>query len=164
MLQSDSALLWHYTSGDRWQQIRSSGVIRVATALVDPAERPAAWFSSEPEWEETATKMALRRDGSVIQLSRDQMAALCGGLVRIGVDPASAPHDWHDFRRLSGVSTGMVEHMETWARERGADPAHWFCRFSPVPAAEWRKVEAWAQAGWQPMVDWRPDAAGVASV
>jgi hypothetical protein len=50
------ATRWHYTVRDRLRRIFGDGLIRPSTALVPAGEKPAVWFSANPDWEPSANK------------------------------------------------------------------------------------------------------------
>jgi hypothetical protein len=72
--------LFHYTTGLKLKQIINSGQIRPSTAHVPPHEKPVAWFSTQDQWEPTATKVPT--PGTLGQLIT---AKAQSGLVRITV-------------------------------------------------------------------------------
>src|SRR5262245_44666416 len=100
---------WHYTTGQKFRLIVTDGEILPATAGVPEGERPIVWFSTAPDWETTANKYLLRRDGTIEHLDRAKTAELDGGLVRFGVAPETAPHDWEALKELSGMSSEMAQ-------------------------------------------------------
>src|SRR5688500_10215127 len=100
------AIPWHYTTAKCFRKIVQDGVIRPATEGLDHGERPAVWFSLNEIWEETACKGRIV-DGVRQPLDRDGTARYGGGLVRIGVAPVTAPHDWPAFQRTSGIRPVM---------------------------------------------------------
>lgn len=140
--------VYHYTIGDRLEQIVSSGEIRPAVAGVTRGERPAVWFSTNPEWEETANKPIMDKRGRVWKGNRETTREMGGGLVRIAVLPEAAPHTWEAFRRLSGISPRMADALERAARIEGASPDEWRVSFGAVPRAQWIDVEVWTETGW----------------
>jgi hypothetical protein len=143
--------VYHYTVGNRLLPIIESGELRPATAGVPNGEKPAVWFSTNAEWEETANKMTARkvRGRVVVSLgTRESTERNGGGLVRIAVRPDSVPLGWADFRQLSGISGESAERLEEVARQAGSDPAEWRVSFDPVPRSEWVDVEVWTEAGW----------------
>jgi hypothetical protein len=137
-----------YTIGQKFAQIARDGVIKPATAYVSPRERPVVWFSTHPLWEPTACKMVQAPDGRLRRLTREETARYGGGLVRIGVAPESAPHNWQAYRRLSGVNPHIASGLAKSGKDQGADPRHWYVSFEPVPAALWMAVEAWHNGPW----------------
>jgi hypothetical protein len=143
--------VYHYTVGIYLQSIIESGEIFPATAHVPRGERPAVWFSINPEWEETANKLVVRKvKGRVVPMkgTRETTAALGAGLVRIAVRPEAAPFSWQDYRMLSGVAKAHADALENAARFDGANPAEWRVSFGSVPRSEWVDVEVWTEAGW----------------
>src|SRR5262245_30228238 len=79
--------IYHYTIGHRLVAIVNEGIIKPATAYVPEGERPAVWFTINPNWDETATKLYQEDDGSLRICTREEMAEHGGGLVRIVVEP-----------------------------------------------------------------------------
>ena len=151
--RDSDGIRWHYTTGSRFKQILESGVIRPATKFVPAGERPVVWFSTEPVWEPTANKMRQNRDGSFISQDMTQTAEGCEGLVRIGVLPQTAPHDWRAFKQLSGISAKMAEGLYNVAKLQNARPGHWYVTFEEVPKSAWVSIETWDgvnPAGWMP--------------
>lgn len=137
------SLLWHYTVGHHLPDIFAAGVLKAATAGIAVGERPAVWFSTHPAWEQTACKSWRNRNGRLIPLGRDDTHRMGGGLRRVGVAAAAAPYCWGDFRRMSGIPDRQARALDRVAREKGANPNHWFVTFDPVPRSAWLAVEAW---------------------
>lgn len=50
------ATVSHYTTGEKLRAIINTGQILPSTAHIEPNEKPVAWFSTNPDWEPTATK------------------------------------------------------------------------------------------------------------
>lgn len=147
---------WHYTVGQRWEQIRASGVIRLATALVPKGERPVVWFTRRETWEPTATTLMQGPDGNRHDASDLEIKVRLGGKIRIGVAPETAPHSFAAFRRLSGIDPRFADGLAVVAREHGSDAEDWFVSFDPVPASAWLRVEWWFGGAWQPVQGWAP--------
>lgn len=146
-----TGLCWHYTVGVRFREIMAEGLIRPATAMVPAGERPAVWFSTEPEWEVTANKSIMTLDGRRRSGSRADTERVGGGLVRIGVALATAPHTWSGFRRHSGIDKRRAKGLEQAGIEAGADPRHWRVSFAAVPRAKWLTVDVWDSGQWVPI-------------
>lgn len=143
--------VYHYTIGAYLPPIIEAGELRPATAGVPSGERPAVWFSTNPEWEETANKMTARKvKGRVVFTmgTKESTLKAGGGLVRIAVRPEAAPLSWEDFRALSGVAKEHADSLEKAARDQGANPDEWRVSFDPVPRYEWIDVEVWSEGGW----------------
>ncbi len=47
---------WHYTTGDKYELIKKSGLLLPADIGISPPERPILWFSTHPRYEPTALK------------------------------------------------------------------------------------------------------------
>jgi hypothetical protein len=139
-------LHWHYTKGVHLAAICESGVIRPATAFVVRPERPVVWFSLAPLWEPTVGVYKVGVGGVV---SMEETAKVANGVFRFGVAPATAPHDWTAFCRLSRANPRILASMASTARTQGADPANWYVSFKPVPRSEWLVVEAWYRGKWE---------------
>jgi hypothetical protein len=98
--------IFHYTTGTRLKQIINSGVIRPTTAKIEPHEKPVAWFSTQDQWEPTATKVPIPGMAGQIATARAQ-----GGLVRVLLDGARYAGTWsHDEK--GGHLFGVIERGE----------------------------------------------------
>jgi CheY-like chemotaxis protein len=145
---SGRKLLWHYTVGLHIHSILADGVIRPATAYVPRDQRPVVWFSSNPNWEETANKM-IKQDGVLYALNKEETAETWGGLYRIGVLAETAPHNWENLVFLSNIPPAEARALKKVADQDGADPAEWFGTFDPVDSAKWVSVEKLVDGVWQ---------------
>lgn len=141
-------LRWHYTTGEKFKLITESGAILPTALFLSPGERAAVWFSSNQFWEPTAAKVWLGDDGSQTQLDMAQTAERGEGLVRFGVLPEVAPHNWNEFKRLSGVHSRMAKGMYSGGISQGAKPSEWYVTFDPVPREKWAAVEVWQDEKW----------------
>lgn len=132
----DPPVGFHYTTGSKLRSIINSGHILPSTAHIEPAEKPVAWFTTNPEWEPTATKCPI--PGKLGQLIT---AKAQNGLVRITVPASVAPHTFQDLPTIAGTSPAGFMGLLLAGLELGADPSAW--RFSPrpVPACLFREVE-----------------------
>ena len=81
---AEPTILWHYTFLPHLESILREGLIRPATALVEPPERPIVWFSKNQFWERTVTKSMKSRDGRLIELHFNAMIERRLFPVRIG--------------------------------------------------------------------------------
>lgn len=81
---------WHYTTFQAFKKILNDKEIRPANKGVYGSELPAVWFSTNPEWEETARK-AIRdkqKGNQTHALSRDELFNAGVPPVRIEVNPS----------------------------------------------------------------------------
>ena len=136
-------MLWHYTVVERLRKILAQGQLCPQTAGVPKGEKPAVWFTRRGDWEPTANLMVRGDDGRLARLNQDQTFVLGGGLARIGVAPATAPHDWKTFKKLSGISPQRARTMYEAAVGQGSRVGDWLATFEPVPQALWLSVETW---------------------
>jgi hypothetical protein len=143
-----SQLRWHYTVRQRLDGLLRDGIIKPVTAGLPAGERPAVWFSSNQEWEETANQAWQRPDGTINRGNKESTHLLGGGLARIGVLPETAPHDWKAFKTLSGIKPAKARGMYDAAIGSGARPGEWFVSFEPVPQSQWVAVEVWDGEQW----------------
>jgi hypothetical protein len=130
--------------------IMASGVIRRATAGVYPPEQPVTWFSMNPTWEVTATKVFTTTPVSA-GFHMDTTHERFGGLVRIGVELRHAPFGINDLHRVARCDRREVEGLKRIGIRDGANPSDW--RFTPkeVPSALWKCIEIWDGEGqWVP--------------
>jgi hypothetical protein len=155
-MQPDASIRWHYTVGERLESILRDRVIKPAAPLVSAAEKPVVWFSSNQDWEETVNKGAVDPFGSFTAGTKESTHRPVGWLVRIGVSPSDAPHDWNAFKRLSGISNRTAQGLYEAAKKTGARPGQWFFSFGPVPEEKWVAVEYYNGTEWQPHPEWRP--------
>lgn len=134
---------FHYTTMEKLQLIFETEEIRPATACVDTdAERPAVFFSIEKQWEPTANKAMITKDGKLHPLnSIDKMLEHAGLLARIEINPAAAPYTWEDYVRLSGIDRTIAKGLESVAEKDGSNVKHFYVSFSPVGVDQWLNIQ-----------------------
>ena len=135
---------WHYTMGIKLRSIMEDGVIKPATARVPQGEKPVVWFSTNQEWEPTANKSWQNSDGQIMIGDKDKTAELGLGLVRIGVEPDTAPYDWHTIKKASGMSGKMANGLYRVGIDCGSRPGDWW-----EPSSQFR-VEVSLKVLWVP--------------
>jgi hypothetical protein len=129
-------VLYHYTTGQKLAAILHSGSILPTTAKVPPHEKPVAWFSTSLTWEPTCTKVPIPGKLGQLMTARAQ-----GGLTRITVPAAAAPHRIQDLPRLAGTTPEDWLGLVLAGLELGSDPNTWRFTLEPVPVALFREVE-----------------------
>jgi hypothetical protein len=144
-------VVYHYTTGQNFHRIVGMGAILPAVDYVPLGEKPIVWFSYDPLWEPTACKSLRDNSGSIIHLDREGTAQHGGGLVRIGVHPRTAPHDWHTLKELSGMSSKIARALYRTAIEKGSRPGNWRGTFDPVPRSNWTSVDVFHNGLWVPV-------------
>ena len=123
-------------------------MIKPATALVEPPERPIVWFSRNQVWERTVTKTMKFSDGRWIELDFKGMVKHGVFPVRIGVLPETAPYDWLALRTISHMKPEMADGLVRVAEEVRADPRDWRGTFNPVAIAAWVELEVYRNDAW----------------
>ena len=137
--------IYHYTTGLKLKQIINSGHIRPSTAHVPPHEKPVAWFSTQDQWEPTATKAPIPGMQGEIETAQAQ-----GGLVRITVPGTCAPYVFPQLPLIAGTKPSVCIGLLIAGLELGSYPDTWRFTPTPVPTALFREVEFYdfAQDQW----------------
>lgn len=128
--------IYHYTTGLKLKQIINSGAIKPSTAHIEPNEKPVAWFSTQDQWEPTATKVPI--PGKQGQLLTAQAQS---GLVRITVPGTCAPYVFPQLPLIAGTKPSVCIGLLLSGLELGSDPGTWRFTPTPVPSALFREVE-----------------------
>jgi hypothetical protein len=140
--------LWHYTSEDRLEAILESEQINTTlNNITHKKEKPTCWVSSNPLWENTATKMLTDGNGNYKKLKRKEQEELFG-LARIEVEPKFGFYAWKTFRKLAKVDKKIADNMELSGKENGAKISEWFCSFKPIPIDYWIRAEVYKNGQW----------------
>ena len=128
--------VFHFTTGAKLLSIINSGCIRPTTSKIEPNEKPVAWFSTQDQWEPTATKAPIPGMQGQIETAKAQ-----GGLVRITVPGTCAPYVFPQLPLIAGTKPSVCLGLLVAGLELGSDPDTW--RFTPaaVPTALFREVE-----------------------
>jgi hypothetical protein len=127
--------IYHYTTGLKLRSIINSGVIKPTTAKIEPHEKPVAWFSTQDQWEPTATKVPIPGMQGQIETAKAQ-----GGLVRITVPGTSAPYVFPQLPLIAGTKPSVCLGLLVAGLELGSDPDTWRFTPTPVPTALFREV------------------------
>ena len=138
--------VYHYTTGTRLKQIINSGRILPTAAKIEPHEKPVAWFSTQDQWEPTATKVPIPGMAGQIATAKAQ-----GGLVRITVPGTCAPYIFPQLPLIAGTKPSVCIGLLIAGLELGSDPDTWRFTPEPVPVSFFREVEFYdfANNRWQ---------------
>ena len=128
--------IYHYTTGLKLRSIINSGAIKPTTAKIEPHEKPVAWFSTQEQWEPTATKVPT--PGKLGQLITAKSQS---GLVRITVPGTCAPYVFPQLPLIAGTKPSVCIGLLIAGLELGSDPDTWRFTLQPVPTALFREVE-----------------------
>ena len=128
--------VYHYTTGLKLLSIINFGAIKPTMAKIESHETPVAWFSTQDQWEPTASKSPI--PGLLGQIETAQAQ---GGLVRITVPETCAPYVFPQLPLIAGTKPSVCIGLLIAGLELGSDPNTW--RFTPatVPTALFREVE-----------------------
>jgi hypothetical protein len=141
-------MIWHYTYDQCFVLIREDGFIKPAAAFLGPGEKGITWFSKEQFWEPTVTKGLALKDGTVKDLDMLGLREHGHLLIRIGVDPETAPYTWSELKSLSGMQTEIATALASTAKRKGANPSRWRGTFEAVHADKWKSVEYFNGIDW----------------
>jgi hypothetical protein len=142
--------IWHYTVYQNWEGILESGFIKTSDTLIESGEKPAVWFSTNPNFEQTARKIIQDTETGEIKLNqgRDELFEAGFQCVRIEVVPTLPFINWKKYKKISGISKGVAKAMEKVGIEQGANPAEWLALFEPVSLDYCKNIEIWDGKQW----------------
>jgi hypothetical protein len=144
-------IYYHYTTGIQGRHILKDGFIRPSTALIDPGEIPAVWFSSNPDWEPTAVKARRGLNGKMERLSMEETSEMGHGLMRFGVTKEIAGYSWNEIKEKSGMSPKTARYLHNEGVRQGARPHEWRGTFERVSRNRWVAVERFEEGRWVPI-------------
>ena len=128
--------IFHYTTGLKLLSIINSGAIKPTMAKIESHETPVAWFSTQDQWEPTATKVSTPGMQGQIETAKAQ-----SGLVRITVPGSCAPYVFPQLPLIAGTKPSVCIGLLIAGLELGSDPDSWRFTPTPVPTALFREVE-----------------------
>lgn len=140
--------LWHYTTEERLESIIQSEQINTTTNNVThKKEQATSWVSSNPFWENTATKLLTDGSGYFEKMTREEQLERFG-LARIEVNPKFGFYPWKTYRKLAKVEKKLADGMELSGIQNGAKIREWFCSFKPIPIDYWIRAEIFKDGEW----------------
>jgi hypothetical protein len=143
--------VFHYTVFQRLQSIFTDTEIKVATKNVPAGVKPVVWFTTNPDWEETANKDVDFGNGSTEFLNRQSMWEKGIHPIRIEVDPTKVSlRSWSNYKKNSGDSMDTIKSLEKTAKQLGSNPKQWMVSYENVPVDAIIGVSNWDGAKWQP--------------
>jgi len=151
---------WHYTTLASLQVILEDGFLEPsplyddessAELIADSAkERPVLWFTSSPNWEETANKALRSLEGSR-QLDREGTLEYFG-LARVGVSEGYPLEKFLRITRKSRQKKRLTNRLIRTAVEAGSNPhGDWWGTFERVYEKDWNVVQIYSaeKRGWE---------------
>jgi hypothetical protein len=121
---------------------RTSGANRTGQS-----ESPTLWLSSNPIWENTATK--LYSDGlNTRKLSKKEQHELLG-LGRIEVDTQNISFfTWSTFVKNIAAKRHIARSMEVSGRTSGGNPNQWYDSTKPIGKEHFLSAKIWNGEEW----------------
>lgn len=143
--------VFHYTVIQHCQDIFIDGEIKVATANIPKGVKPVVWFTTNPDWEETANKPVALDDGSLGEfLNRQGMWEHGFNPIRFEVDPKKVSlRSWNNYKKNSGDSQEAIKGLEKTAKQVGSDPKQWLVSYENVPMDAVIGVSSWDGEKWE---------------
>jgi hypothetical protein len=143
--------VYHYTTNIALSKIVMDGKLITTSVLICKNERPAVWFSTNPDWDETVRKSFINKmtGEKTPPLSRDDIYKNGFIPVRIEVEQTLPFINWKKFKRRSGISKTIAKSLEDVAKKWGANPKEWLALFSPVSSDHFLNIQVWDGHNWQ---------------
>lgn len=127
---------WHYTTGDKYELIKKSGLLLPSDIGVSEPERPILWFSTHPKFEPTAMKPLLNLAGGFIRmLSLEELREMAGGLVRFRC-PVSQLKFGENLRKEAKMKSKMWRGLAKAAEKVNASQSDWWGHVGTMEIAE----------------------------
>ena len=121
---------YHYTVGIKLAGIIKAGALMPSGVSAAPWEKPVLWFSRDPKWEPTATKILIA-NGQTYRPSVAELHERAGLYRFVVLNPEI--YSWPVITRKAGVRLGDIKQMEKLGRKLGALPSNWFGSLESMP-------------------------------
>lgn len=139
---------YHYTRETQLEVIIKSGEIKLAVESSGGGrEKACAWVSSNPQWEETATKAIFDDNGEYYELNFKEQLEIFG-CARIEVKPSVGFINWGKLKHVAKMDLEIAKIMEIIGIEQGGDPKEWFGSLKPIGIENWVKAEVYKNDEW----------------
>jgi hypothetical protein len=127
-------ILYNYSILNKLSAIQKSG--KILTSPKEPLENeiPLAWLSSNPDWENTANKMALSRHGDFIALNKEQTQHLGNGLIRFKFNTETVKekiYSWVEIMDNNFIPPDMVIQLVINGGVMGGNHEEWYGSVKP---------------------------------
>lgn len=129
-------IAYHYTTAEKYELIKQSGLLLPADIGVLPPELPILWFSTHPRYEPSALKPLGDEYGNVIRmLTVKELHEMGGGLVRFGISTAKLKRG-EELRKAAKMSATVWRKLEKSGRKMKANPSDWLGHVGSVHVQE----------------------------
>lgn len=140
--------MWHYTTKERLEVIIKSGELKASGAnKTQSNEKATLWFSKNPFWENTATKLINTPQGIKLMTKQEQYE-FCG-LGRIKLLNGVKLYNWKQFKEFGGAKIKVLRKLEEQGVRLGANPNDWYWTFDNVKSENWDSIEFWNGSDWE---------------
>ena len=144
---------YHYTTENRLPELLNSQVIKLAWTSVNcKTEKAVAWVSTNPDWENTATKMARDSNGGIRNLKFEEQVDFFG-CARIQIKPTYKLYEWNKITKLANIQSYVVNQLEVLGRKMGGNPKEWYGSLKPIPIDAWVKIEIFQDGNWVELIN-----------
>lgn len=118
-------IAYHYTTAQKFELIKQSGLLLPADIGVFPPELPILWFSTHPRYEPSALKPLGDEYGNIVRmLTLKELHELGGGLVRFGISTADLKRG-EELRKAAKMSATVWRKLEKSGKKMKANPVDW---------------------------------------
>ena len=128
-------IAWHYTTGEKFELIKKSGLLLPAEIGVVPPERPIVWFSTHRKFEPTAMKPLADGRGVIRMLTLEEMREMGKGLFRFGC-PVGRLKFGENLRKEAKMTSIMWRALAKRGAQVKATSADWWGHVGPVALAD----------------------------
>ena len=146
-------MIYHYTKVLHLRSILAHG-LKPTDLLIAPGETPVLWFSTNPQWENTAFCSDAPSLGEAHKLLRTY-----GGLARIGCDDSVAPVRWKELKELAHIPSKVAMCLYQSAIAVRSRPGEWRGTFAVVPVEKFEAIEVFDGLDWVSLFEVRSRAA-----
>src|SRR5690606_109335 len=109
---------------------------------------PSLWLSTNPIWENSATK-AIKQNGQTRIMTKDEQHHIIG-LIRFVLEfDKYKLCTWARYKYLSNTPQKLYSEMEKSGIAKGADPNEWYASFTDIPLNECIACEKWNGERWE---------------
>jgi hypothetical protein len=138
---------YHYTTVEKLNQIIASGYIKQATAFLSTKkEKPITWVSTNPIWENSATKAAMDEFGNHFSLTfEEQLEAF--GCARIIVKDKGY-ETWGKLKYLARIDLMVADELKEAGEKKGANSNEWFGTLLRIYRKDWIRAEIYEKDKW----------------
>ncbi len=139
---------FHYTTESRIKEIIDSGLIKLATkSIYHKNEKPVTWVSTNPQWENTATKIVFTITGESKHLTFEEQVKMLG-CARIEVKNIGL-NTWAKLIHKANMDKRAAKGFEETGKMKGANPNEWYGSLKPIRKEKWIKAEIYKNGKWE---------------